>query len=285
MMLGKNPYDVAAYKRICGEFGIDPTTDFRFTRGKNHGLGTVYIWATGIGPMATDYHYPDPDLALFDDERITNRDDPNYKANGITFVRNDQGIDRQLEYFVPNRTSGLTLNGLGRINQSIEAFGYCILGAQANSHSSILGTLGTAMNTQTDFRDLFDDALKISTVSNGPVEYQNVIEKTKVRMNLAIARGVLLLPARMIINKGSVTGYNNNLKKVTDDMKLGVNNQVYLPTKKASLKLMAGGPSKVKPPNSHPANPIRKQATEAQGVAPKPTQTKATGKPATQTQP
>ena len=33
---------------------------------------------------------------------------------------------------------------------------------------------------------------------------------------------------------------------------------------------MAGGPSKVNPPNSHPANPVHKQATEAQGLAPKP---------------
>ena len=62
----------------------------------------MYIWATGIGPMATDYHYPDPDLALFDDERITKRDDPNYKANGIYFIRNDQGADKQLEHFVPD---------------------------------------------------------------------------------------------------------------------------------------------------------------------------------------
>ena len=52
-----NPYDVAAYKRICAEFGIDPSTDFRYTRGKNGGLGTVYIWASGS--TATDYHYPD----------------------------------------------------------------------------------------------------------------------------------------------------------------------------------------------------------------------------------
>ena len=32
---------------------------------------------------------------------------------------------------------------------------------------------------------------------------------------------------------------------------------------------MAGGPSKVKQPDSHPANPIHKQATEAQGLAEK----------------
>ena len=72
----------------------------------------------------------------------------------------------------------------------------------------------------------------------------------------------------MIINTESVVGYNNNLRRATDDMKLGVNNQVNQGTKKASLKLMAGGPSKVNPPNSHPSNPVHKQATEAQGLAP-----------------
>ena len=66
-------------------------------------------------------------------------------------------------------------------------------------------------------------------------------------------------------------------------MKLSVNNQVNLETKKASLKLMAGGPSKVKQPNSHPANLIHKQATEAQGFAEiKPKQTPVTSAPAIQ---
>ena len=88
-----------------------------------------------------------------------------------------------------------------------------------------------------------------------------------MRLNLAVARGVLLLPARMIINTESIVGYNNNLRRATDDMKLGVNNQVNQDTKKASLKLMAGVPSKVNPPNSHPSNPIHKKATEAQGLA------------------
>ena len=36
-----NHYDVASYKRICAEFGIEPSSDFRFTVGKNHGLGRV----------------------------------------------------------------------------------------------------------------------------------------------------------------------------------------------------------------------------------------------------
>ena len=261
-----NPYDVASYKRICAEFGIDPSTDFRFTHGQNHGLGYVNIMYSD-GPFAhKQWKYPPADLSNPSSQRLAG-DSGTTDNNTIAFIRNDQGADKQFEHFVPNQTSGLTLNGLGRINRSIEAFGYCILGAQANTRSSILGTLGTTRNTQTDFLVLIEDALKTLTVSNAPVKYQDAIEATKVRLNFAVARGVLLLPSRMIINTESIVGYNNNLRRATDDMKLGVNNQVNQGTKKASLKLMVGGPSKVKPPNSHPSNPVHKQATEAQGLA------------------
>ena len=275
-----NPYDVASYKRICAEFGVDPSTDFRFTYGQNHGLGYVNIMYSD-GPFAQKkWQYPPADLSNPSSQRLAG-DSGTTTNNTIAFIRNDQGADTQFEHFVPAQTSGLTLNGLGRINQSIMAFGYCILGSQANTRSSILGNLGTARNTQTDFLVLIEDSIKTLNVSNGPVKYQDAIQATKVRLNLAVARGVLLLPSRMIINTESVVGYNNNLRRSTDDMKLGVNNQVNQDTKKASLKLMAGGPSKVNPPNSHPSNPIHKQATEAQGLAkPKPATPTPKPKPA-----
>ena len=284
----ENPYDVASYKRLCAEFGIDPSTDFRFTYGQNHGLGYVNIMYSD-GPFAEkQWQYPPPDLSNPSSQRLPG-DSGTTDNNTIAFIRNDQGADKQFEHFVPNQTSGLTLNGLGRINRSIEAFGYCILGAQANTRSSILGNLGTARNTQTDFLVLLEDSIKTLNVSNGPVKYQDAIQATKVRLNFAVGRGVLLLPARMIINTESVVGYNNNLRRATDDMKLGVNNHVNQGTKKASLKLMAGGPSKVNPPKSHPSNPILKQATEAQGIAPKQPATQpatpAPTQPATPAQP
>ena len=234
------------------------------------------------GPFAQKkWQYPPSDLSNPSSQRLAG-DSGATTNNTIAFIRNDQGADTQFEHFVQAQTSGLTINGLGRINQSIMAFGYCILGSQANTRSSILGNLGTARNTQTDFLVLIEDSIKTLNVSNGPVKYQDAIQATKVRLNLAVARGVLLLPARMIINTESIVGYNNDLQRATDDMKLGVNNQVNQGTKKASLKLMAGGPSKVNPPNSHPSNPIHKQATEAQGIA-KPTKHPAqpTPKPVT----
>ena len=282
-----NPYDVASYKRICAEFGIEPSTDIRFTYGQNHGLGFVNIMYSD-GPFAQkQWQYPPADLSNPSSQRLPG-DSGTTDNNTIAFIRNDQGADKQFEHFVPNQTSGLTLNGLGRINRSIEAFGYCILGAQANTRSSILGNLGTARNTQTDFLVLLEDSIKTQNVSNGPVKYQDAIQATKVRLNFAVGRGVLLLPARMIINTESVVSYNNNLRRATDDMKLGVNNHVNQGMKKASLKLMAGGPSKVNPPNSHPSNPVHKQATEAQGIAnPQPSATPPTQptQPATPAQP
>ena len=48
-----NKYDVASYKRICNEFGVNPSSDFRYTTGGNHGLGSVYIWVSGHGPSKT----------------------------------------------------------------------------------------------------------------------------------------------------------------------------------------------------------------------------------------
>ena len=51
-----------------------------------------------------------------------------------------------------------------------------------------------------------------------------------------------LMPANMIINTASVVGYNNKLKKAVPGTRLGVNNGVNTDTKKAALKLMAGGP-------------------------------------------
>ena len=131
-----------------------------------------------------------------------------------------------------------------------------------------------------------EDAIKTLDASNGPVKHQDAKERTKTHLNFALARGVLLMPSRMTINTESIVGYNNNLTRVTDDMKLGVNNHINLETRKASLRPMAGGPSKINPPNSHPSNPIHKKATEAQGLVKKKTpttQTPATGAPAADT--
>jgi len=109
-----NHYDVASYKRICREFGIAPSSDFRFTHGENHGLGSIYVYATGAGPSKTDYKYPG----------WNNFSDEGGKAiNGdlIDFIEPGAASDPQADWFAPNTAKGLTQAGLSRINQSFTA--------------------------------------------------------------------------------------------------------------------------------------------------------------------
>ena len=179
--------------------------------GKNHGLGNVYVSVYGDVLRSMDFNYPDPDLALFDDERVTDRNDPNYKANGIYFVRNDQGADKQFEYFVPNYSQGITPAGLARINQSIEAYCYCILGAQARTRSTIHGLSGGAIETQREFLDRVEDSIVLKNISNSIQRYQEAIADTKTRLDFAVAQGVWLMPSRMVINTKSIVGYNSTL--------------------------------------------------------------------------
>ena len=160
----ENPFDVAAYKRICAEFGVDPSTDFRYKKGSNHGLGKVFINITRGGSVPTGMSYPSA-KAKFGDEGGDAGE-----GNLAAFIRNDDGTDKQFEYFAPNHARGFTDIGLARINQSIQAFCYSVSGAQANSHTSIIGDSGSAKNTQLDFLLLVEDAIETLDALNGPVK-------------------------------------------------------------------------------------------------------------------
>ena len=133
----KNHYDVTSYKSICGEFGIDSSSDFRFTSGANSGLGVLYVKPWGESPTKTDYKYPDWNKFSDEGGKLN-------KGDLIEFIEPDVFGDRQFDWFAPKTANGLTQAGLSRINQSIEAFVYCVLGAQVNVRSSILGSGGRA---------------------------------------------------------------------------------------------------------------------------------------------
>jgi len=144
--------------------------------------------------------------------------------------------------------------GVTRINQSIEAFVYCILGAQVNVCSSILGQGGQAKEVQSEFLVLMEDAIRPPYLAQSVQRYQLVADEAKVRLNLAVCPGAWLMPARMIINTESMVGYNNKLKQAVAGMKLGIN-KVNPDTKKAALKTMADGPSKNQPAQQPPIYP------------------------------
>ena len=132
--------------------------------------------------------------------------------------------------------------------------------------SSILGAGGgRAKEVQSEFLVLMEDAIRQPDLSKSVQRYQLAVDEAKVRLDFVACPGTWLMPSRMVIKTASTVGYNNQLKQATTNMKLGVNNNVNTETKKVGLRLMDGGPLKVNVPNSHPSNPIHKDAMKTHG--------------------
>ena len=225
----ENKYDIPSFERICAEFGISPNADFRFTRGDNHGLGSVFEYFSYSGYTKTPFKYPSKETK-FDDEGGRASD-----GNLVPYIENTEARN-QYEYFLCPVSHGLTSAGLSRINQSIESFCYAILGSQVDVRSSISGSQGSAIETQRQFLSMVEDAIRNPDISKSVQRFQLAIESAKVRLDLAISPGLWLLPSKMVVNTESVVGYNNKLKKATTFMRIGVNSDLNIPVRRSTQK-------------------------------------------------
>ena len=225
----ENKYDIPSFERICAEFGISPNADFRFTRGDNHGLGSVFEYFSYSGYIKTPYEYPSKEKT-FEDEGGRASD-----GNLVPYIENTEARN-QYEYFLCPVSHGLTIAGLSRINQSIESFCYAILGSQVDVRSSIAGSQGSSIETQREFLSLVEDAIRNPDLGKSVQRFQLAIESAKVRLDLAISPGTWLLPSKMVVNTESVVGYNNKLKKATSFMKIGVNSDLNIPVRRSTPK-------------------------------------------------
>ena len=225
----ENKYDIPSFERICAEFGISPNADFRFTRGDNHGLGSVFEYFSYSGYTKTPFKYPSKETK-FEDEGGRASD-----GNLVPYIENTEARN-QYEYFLCPVSHGLTSAGLSRINQSIESFCYAILGSQVDVRSSISGSQGSAIETQRQFLSMVEDAIRNPDISKSVQRFQFAIQSAKVRLDLAISPGLWLLPSKMVVNTESVVGYNNKLKKATRRMRIGVNSDLNIPVRRSAQK-------------------------------------------------
>ena len=206
---------------IVGVNEFDLTNpDFRWKGGRNKGLGDIFL-DYGYGKVGgfQNVHvtrgydieantWPDK-LNLFSDEGGTK-----YNEKLVSFIRNDDHGGVQYDWFIPVNGGGLTSAGLGRLNRSLEAFVYCVLGAQVNVWTSIVGNGGSAVEAQQEFLILFESSVIEEDISKSVQRYQLAVQEAKLRVDLAVAPGLWLIPYELIINTESVTGYNNKLLKL-----------------------------------------------------------------------
>jgi len=143
-----------------------------------------------------------------------------------------------------------------RVNQSIQAFLYCILGSQVNVRSSILGSSGSAREVRCELLVLIEDAIEQPDISKSVQRFQFAIQEAKVKLDLAITPGTWLMPSHMIINTESMVGHNNGLKRANSNMKLGVNLDVNIEQKSVGIKHNSGT-SKVELPHTTSSQSVK----------------------------
>ena len=190
----------------------------------------MYIWVSYVGPSKAGYDSSYPGFFKFSEEGGKAS-----KGNLLQYILNEESAD-QYEYFLTRVSNGLTNAGQSRLNQSIEALVYCVLGAQVNVRSSILGNTGSAQEVRQEFLVLLEDAIKQPDISKSVQRFQLAVQEAKVKLDLAVSPGTWLMPSKMVINTESTIGYNNRLKRVEPSMKLGVNSDVNVKSKPVGIK-------------------------------------------------
>ena len=210
-----NHINMLKYQKLCNEFNIKPSTDFRFKGGENGGLGTMYNYHTNLGYRPIHWRHYDPNSTKFI-KQSTN------EVLKIDYVKQDAATEGWKQ-FIPQTSQGFTAAGAVRIDDSIRNYVHCVLGSQAQTRSNILNSL----ETQQYFTDLLEQNIKsMYSIPERIAKYQDAISKTHCRIDYVVAPNLYMIPSDLVLKVGTVTGYNNNIVVASSNMKLGHNEQV-----------------------------------------------------------
>ena len=179
------------------------------------------------------------------------------------FIRNEQGADRQFDWFVPNKASGSTQAGLSRLNQSIEAPVYCALGAQVNVQSSILGDGGRAKEAQSEFLASLEDSTRQPDLSKS-------VSAGYRRRKVAPWFGSGAQSVADALSHGDQHRENSCLQQQAQagntEHEARVNQWCKQRDTTVGLRLMDSRRLVLTHQSAHPSNPIHKAAIKSQGL-------------------
>jgi len=223
-----NNINLTKFYKICNEFNINPyNSDFRSKIGTMGGLGILYTKEFG-------------NIIKNTDSRTLNWNDLPKFYNNIQ----QQNYNGWVNFILEN-SNGFTKAGIQRINQSIRNYLICILGAQVETRSMIIGNSNTSFDAQKQFKILFEDSInnnKNRSIPETIERYQNYLDKSLIRLNYCIGPNLLIISNDLTLKMGNIIGYNNLIKTTTNNQKFGINDinkQIII-----APKLMEGNPNK-----------------------------------------
>ena len=143
------------------------------------------------------------------------------KYDEVTKIIN-QGDD-DWKKFLPTTSKGINRCGQLLLQQAVEAFVYCVLGAQVKTRWAIMGTGAKSSKTQVIFHQLVEETIAPSNDAVMITNMRAAISGSNVLLDMAIISGVILVPSKLIILDKPIPGYNNVLTIAKQTMKFGVN--------------------------------------------------------------
>lgn len=226
-----NYIDMTEYTKIANEFDIDPNADFRLKLGPNDGAGYVYTDDKKINDRydSNVHSFEHPTGYVVRSAFGTQYGEKYYHGfekgylNHVTKIAQD--IDDGWTRFMLKKSNGFTKAGIARINDSIRTYVYCMLGAQVQARTAIIGQSGTSPDAQKQFiKNLYDSIYADLAIPDSIERYQNAVNNSHVKLDFAIGSGLYMIPSDLVMKIGSLDNYNNNILIATDNMAFGVNN-------------------------------------------------------------
>ena len=240
-----NGIDMSAFERICAEFEIPSKADFRQRLDNSHRMGSFYF-----NKKFYQYKF----IVSKKWTELTNGGDYDPSMNWNISIHADRfkGADEQtdkIEYikqtfskqtdlttegnqfdaigsFVLDKSSGFTQPGVSRINDSVRAYVWAILGAQTQARSSILGA-GKAFDAQKQFLANVEDVINSEVDLPSSIErYQIVLQYARGKVDFVVGLGLYMIPSDIDLYIGTINGYNNLITIATDDLQLGHNDTI-----------------------------------------------------------
>jgi len=172
-------------------------------------------------------------MVLVEDYRLRGSKDSFWKVHKMGYDANkildgelkwENAYNMEWAHFIPITSMGLTRAGMVRINESIRTYIYCVLGSQVLIRSPVIGQSGLSYEVQKEFLALVEDSINTPKgIPDSISKYQDVVSKSRTRLNHVVAPGLYLMSDNLVMNMPNIPGYNNELIIAKEGSHMGVN--------------------------------------------------------------
>ena len=163
-------------------------------------------------------------------------------------------------------SKGLTEKGLTKLSESIRIYAKILLGSQAQSRASILGS--NASNTtarQVYLQELETQIRRAENIQSDIAVFQKLLKYARTPINLVIEPRCYMIPSDMELKMGKIEDYNNNILIAPKNARVGVMVSINtkIPTSTPKRPASTLPTSSPKTPTSTPKRPASTPPTSS----------------------